>query len=77
MYPELFHIGNFVVFSYGFFIMLGVLMAFLFFYFKRKKINLSIDDISELFLWCFASVLVILSCFILYVNRLRKHKISY
>lgn len=37
MYPELFHIGNFVVFSYGFFIMLGVLMAFLFFYFKRKK----------------------------------------
>jgi len=58
MYPELFHIGNFVVFSYGFFIMLGVLMAFLFFYFKRKKINLSIDDISELFLWCFASVFV-------------------
>lgn len=58
MYPELFHIGKFVVFSYGFFIMLGVLFAFLYFFRNRRVIGLSVDEISELFLWCFASVFV-------------------
>lgn len=58
MYPELFHIGKFVVFSYGFFIMLGVLFAFLYFFQNRRVIGLSVDEISELFLWCFASVFV-------------------
>ncbi len=58
MYPELFHIGKFAVFSYGFFIMLGVLFAFLFFFLNRKNIHLNIDQISELFLWCFGAVFV-------------------
>ena len=56
MYPELFHIGGFTVFSYGFFIMFGVFLAFLFFYLNRNEIKLNVDQISELFLWCFASV---------------------
>lgn len=58
MYPELFHIGNFTVFSYGFFIMFGVFLAFIFFYSNRNELNLNLDQISELFLWCFASVFV-------------------
>ncbi len=58
MYPELFHIGKFTVFSYGFFIMFGVFLAFLFFYRNRSEIKLNVDQISELFLWCFGSVFV-------------------
>jgi phosphatidylglycerol:prolipoprotein diacylglycerol transferase len=58
MYPELFHIGSLTIYSYGFFIIFGVLLAFLYLYNNKKEFGLSVDKISEFFLYCFGSVFV-------------------
>ena len=56
MFPELFHIGSITVYSYGFCIITGVVLAYLFFYIHRNDLNLNLDKISEFFLYCFAGV---------------------
>lgn len=58
MYPELFHIGSFTVYSYGFFIIVGVFFSFIFMYRNRDSLSISVDKISELYLFCFATVFV-------------------
>jgi len=58
MYPELFHIGSLTIYSYGFFIIFGVLLSFLYLYKNKQEFGLSVDKISEFFLYCFGSVFV-------------------
>jgi len=58
MYPELFHIGNLTVYSYGFLIIFGVILSFLYLYRNKHEFGLSVDLISEFFLYCFGSVFV-------------------
>ena len=58
MYPELFHIGSLTIYSYGFFIIFGVLLSFLYLYINKQEFGLSVDKISEFFLYCFGSVFV-------------------
>jgi len=58
MYPELFHIGSLTIYSYGFFIILGVILSFLYLYKHKQEFGLSVDKISEFFLYCFGSVFV-------------------
>ena len=50
MYPELFHIGSLTIYSYGFFIIFGVLLAFIYLYKNKQEFGLSVDKISEFFL---------------------------
>ena len=52
MRPELFHIGGITLYSYGFFILLGMVAAFLHLYFNRERLGMDVDSISELILWC-------------------------
>lgn len=58
MYPELFHIGSLTIYSYGFFIIFGVLLSFLYLNKYKLEFGLSVDKISEFFLYCFGSVFV-------------------
>lgn len=58
MKPELFHIGGITLYSYGFFILLGMVAAFLHLYFNRARLGMDVDSISELILWCGAGVFV-------------------
>lgn len=48
MRPELFHIGGITLYSYGFFILLGMVAAFLHLYFNRVRLGMDVDSISEL-----------------------------
>jgi len=58
MYPELFHLGNFTVYSYGFMILTGAVLAWLYLYRKGKPFGLKSDDVSGLFLLAFAAVFI-------------------
>ncbi|MCC7298156.1 MAG: prolipoprotein diacylglyceryl transferase [Bacteroidia bacterium] len=58
MYPELFHIGGFTIYSYGLCILLGVVAAYIYFSRQTKAYGLSTDKVSEMFLWCVAAVFV-------------------
>lgn len=58
MKPELFHIGGITLYSYGLFILLGMVAAFLHLYFNRVRLGMDVDSISELILWCGAGVFV-------------------
>ena len=58
MRPELFHIGGITLYSYGFFILLGMVAAFLHLYFNRVRLGMDVDSISELILWCGLGVFV-------------------
>jgi phosphatidylglycerol:prolipoprotein diacylglycerol transferase len=58
MKPELFHIGGITLYSYGFFILLGMVAAFLHMYYNRRRLQMDVDSISELILWCGLGVFV-------------------
>lgn len=58
MFPELFHFGSITLYSYGFMIMIGVLVAFFVVYRNRAILGLDLDGVSELFLYCFLGVFV-------------------
>lgn len=58
MYPELFHLGNFTVYSYGFMILTGAVLAWLYLYRKGKPFGLKSDDVSGFFLLAFAAVFI-------------------
>jgi phosphatidylglycerol:prolipoprotein diacylglycerol transferase len=58
MHPELFHFGSVTLYSYGFMIMIGVLVAFWVVYKNRSQLGLDLDGVSELFLYCFLGVFV-------------------
>lgn len=69
MYPVLFRFSTpeflrgifpetITIYSYGFMILLGVVMAFLYMWYRRKDFQLNTDSISDLFLWCFIGVFV-------------------
>jgi phosphatidylglycerol:prolipoprotein diacylglycerol transferase len=58
MYPEIFSLGPFTVQGYGLMIFVGVLLAYAYMVSCLKKHSLKSDDVSEMFLWCFASVIV-------------------
>jgi hypothetical protein len=76
MYLELFHIGFLTIYSYGFFIIFGVLLAFLNLYKNKQEFGLSVDKISEFCLVYgqFVAILVVLTCSYFYVRLLRKSK---
>jgi phosphatidylglycerol:prolipoprotein diacylglycerol transferase len=56
MHPELFRLGSITLYSYGFLILLGVIVGYLYALKNLRKYGLSSEDVSSLFLWCFASV---------------------
>jgi phosphatidylglycerol---prolipoprotein diacylglyceryl transferase len=56
MYPELFHIGGLTIYSYGLCILIGVVVAYWFFYKASKPFGLNSDKVSEMFLWCIVGV---------------------
>lgn len=58
MYPELFHIGSVTIYTYGFCILIGVVFGYLYFLRQSRQFGLNSDQVSELFLWCIASVFV-------------------
>lgn len=58
MYPELFHIGSFTIYSYGAAILVGVICAFIFFSRSSRVYGLNSDKVSEMFLWCIFGVFV-------------------
>lgn len=58
MYPELINIGGYSIYSYGFCIMFGVFLGFLYLYWHRSKFIPNSDKISGLMLLCFVSVFV-------------------
>jgi len=58
MKPELLHFGSYTVYGYGFAIFLGVLFAYLHFWWNRKSIGISDDQISTLILLCGLSVFI-------------------
>jgi phosphatidylglycerol:prolipoprotein diacylglycerol transferase len=51
MYPEIFHIGPFVLRSYGLLIAIGIVVGFLSMRNRAKKLGLSEDDILDLLLY--------------------------
>ncbi len=52
MYPKLFDIGSFSVYSYGFCIMLGVILAYLYISKTAKKeLNIEPDKVSEMIIY--------------------------
>jgi len=51
MYPVLFRIGSLTIYTYGFFIFLGVLAGYIFSLSQCKKYGLSEDKISDLLFW--------------------------
>lgn len=58
MFPELIKIGGITIYSYGLFILLGVVLAYLFFSKKAKAYGLNSEKVSEMFLWCVFGVFV-------------------
>jgi phosphatidylglycerol:prolipoprotein diacylglycerol transferase len=58
MYPEIFSIGPFTVQGYGLMIFIGVLLAYLYMLANLRHHGLKSEDVSEMFLWCFASVVL-------------------
>lgn len=69
MYPELLRFkspgfleglfGSYIViYSYGFMILVGVILGFLYCLWRGKKLGLNLDKTSELFIWAFIAVFV-------------------
>jgi len=58
MYPEIFSLGPFTVQGYGLMIFIGVMLAYAYMLGSLKKHGLKSDGVSEMFLWCFASVVI-------------------
>lgn len=58
MYPELFHIGGLTIYSYGLAILIGVILAYIFFLRSSRPYGVSTDKVSEMFLWCIVGVFV-------------------
>ena len=58
MYPELFHLGKFTVYSYGYMILTGAVLAWIYLYRKTRDFGLKSDDVSGFFLLAFAAVFV-------------------
>lgn len=58
MHPELFRIGSLTIYSYGFMILVGVILAWLFMMRRMKRLGHHSETVSELFLWCFVGVFV-------------------
>lgn len=58
MYPELFHLGPLTIYSYGVAILLGVVIAYLYFLRNSRPYGLNHDKVSEMFLWCIAGVFI-------------------
>lgn len=56
MFPELFKIGSITLYSYGFFIMLGLLIGYFYAVKEGKKLGLSQEKMSGLFLWAIVAV---------------------
>jgi len=83
MKPELFHLGSLTVYGYGFCILLGVIAAYLHFYFNRKRIGITEAQISTLILICGAAAFVggnlffLLEDHVLYFSELSKWLSSY
>jgi phosphatidylglycerol:prolipoprotein diacylglycerol transferase len=58
MYPELFHIGSFTIYSYGFFIMMGTLLAYFYAVHQAKKIDIQSEKIAEMIVYIFIASFV-------------------
>lgn len=58
MHPELFKLGSLTLYSYGFLILVGVVFGYIYALKNLNRLGLSSEDVSSLFLWCFASVFV-------------------
>lgn len=58
MHPELFRIGSLTIYSYGFMILTGVIFGYLFMRRRLKPMGIDSEQVSELFLYCFAGVFV-------------------
>ena len=59
MFPELFKAGPITIYSYGFCILVGVILGYWFMLRQGRKLyGLSADNISELFLWAILAVFV-------------------
>lgn len=58
MYPEIFSLGSLSVQGYGLMIFIGVILGYFYMLGNLKKHGLKSEDVSELFLWCFVSVVV-------------------
>lgn len=58
MYPELFHFGSNTVYGYGFCIMLGALLGYLYLQSEGSKIKLSSDKAAQMTLLIFVSAYV-------------------
>lgn len=58
MHPILFELGGFTVYTYGFMIMLGAVVAWFVAIRLTKPMGLNSDKISEMFLWCVAGVFI-------------------
>ncbi len=49
MYPELFPLGDFIIHTYGFLIMIGAIAAYgYFFFFGRRELNIKHEDLQNL-----------------------------
>ena len=75
MHPILVEIGGLKLYSYGFMIMLGLVLAFLYMRAQLKKVNLTAEDTSELFL--IAIVGVVLGGKIFYILEDPKYHLSH
>lgn len=58
MYPELFHLGPFTAYSYGLFIVFGLIFSYLYLKKEWRKIGLNSDDVTEVFLWSIFGVVL-------------------
>ncbi|MEK0421606.1 MAG: hypothetical protein RLZZ161_1457 [Bacteroidota bacterium] len=58
MYPEIFSLGPFTIQGYGLMIFIGVMLAYAYMLANLKKHGLKSEDVSEMFLLCFASVVL-------------------
>lgn len=58
MFPELIKVGGLTIYSYGLCILIGVVIAYIFFTRKAKAFGLNSEKVSEMFLWCVFGVFV-------------------
>jgi phosphatidylglycerol:prolipoprotein diacylglycerol transferase len=58
MYPEIFSLGPLTIQGYGLMIFIGVMLAYAYMLANLINHGLKSDDVSEMFLWCFASVVI-------------------
>lgn len=69
MHPILFEIGGIRIYSYGFFIALGVIAGVAYLYFRgRKELKLTFDQANSLFLYIFIAAIVGGKVFLFFEN---------